>query len=334
MKTPLTCEDIWEKLVSVYGPSGKEHAAAEVIRALAEPYADEITKDTMGSLIVRRKGAGKKIMLSAHMDQIGMIVTYIEDDGYLRFCQVGGFAPADLVNTPVRFENGTAGVVSFGDEKKLSELKVADMFIDIGAKNRAEAEKLVNVGDIAIYAGRPMRNGDTLIAPYMDNRIGCAALLIALSQIEETENDLYFVFSVQEEVGLRGAKTAAYAIDPDLGIAVDVTDTGDVPDMKYGMAVKLGEGPTVKLLDSSVICAPEVVALLNDTAKACAIPVQQEVLRAGGTDAGAIQLTRGGVPSGGVSIPTRYIHSACEMVSLTDVENAARLIAAAVVKSN
>ncbi len=179
-----------------------------------------------------------------------------------------------------------------------------------------------------------MRNGDTLIAPYMDNRIGCAALLIALSQIEKTENDLYFVFSVQEEVGLRGAKTAAYAIDPDLGIAVDVTDTGDVPDMKYGMAVKLGEGPTVKLLDSSVICAPEVVALLNDTAKACAIPVQQEVLRAGGTDAGAIQLTRGGVPSGGVSIPTRYIHSACEMVSLTDVENAARLIAAAVVKSN
>ena len=178
-----------------------------------------------------------------------------------------------------------------------------------------------------MYEGEPQQVGQMLLAPYCDDLIACAALLSAMSQVEKSENDLYFVFTVQEEVGLRGAATAAYAIDPDFGVCMDVTRTGDNPSEKAKMVVKLGVGPTIKIKDASLLCNPQVIAHLREAAKEGDVPYQDEVLTAGGTDSAAIQKTRGGVLSGCISIPCRYIHSQNEMVSLKDVQQSARLMA-------
>ena len=180
---------------------------------------------------------------------------------------------------------------------------------------------------MAVYEGEPQQVGRMLLSPYCDDLIACAALLSAMSQVEKSENDLYFVFTVQEEVGLRGAATAAYAIDPDFGVCMDVTRTGDNPSEKAKMVVKLGAGPTIKIKDASLLCNPQVIAHLREAAKEGDVPYQDEVLTAGGTDSAAIQKTRGGVLSGCISIPCRYIHSQNEMVSLKDVEQSARLMA-------
>ena len=170
--------------------------------------------------------------------------------------------------------------------------------------------------------------GDKAVSPYMDNRIACVILLAALEQMKSGENDVYFVFTVQEEVGLRGARTASYSVAPDYGVAVDVTDVDDTPGSeKYG-TVQLGKGAAIKVMDSSVICHPEVVSKLELLAKEGNIPAQKDILRAGGTDAGAMHVSRMGVRTGGISIPCRYIHTPVETVDMTDVSNCVKLVAA------
>lgn len=168
-----------------------------------------------------------------------------------------------------------------------------------------------------------------LCGPYLDNRIGCVTLLLMMEQLadKEIENDLYFVFTAQEEVGLRGAGAAAFAVEPDAAIAVDVTDTGDLPEMKSAMAVELGKGPAVKVMDRSVICTPAVVDALEQAAKDCGVSAQREILLCGGTDTSVLQKARAGVQAGAVSIPTRYIHSPSELCAVSDVEDAAKLLA-------
>lgn len=311
-----------------HGPAGDESSVADAIEKLAAPYADKIKRDVMGNLIVRKKGSGPKVMFAAHMDSIGFIVTHIDEKGFLRFGKVGGLRPNSCVHTPVRFKNGVRGVVSLDCGVEPKDMTLEDLYIDVGAKSREEAQGLVRIGDTAVFDGPAFSAGDRLVSPYMDDRIACVVLLKALEMLGKSDNDLYFVFTVQEELGLRGAKTAAYGIDPDYGVAVDVTWSDDELNPRHRGSSTAGGGTSIKVMDGSVICHPQMVKRLEELALAREIPYQMDVIRQGGTDAGSIHLTRSGVYTGGVSIPCRYMHSPVEMVDARDVEACAGLVAA------
>ncbi|WP_422486704.1 M42 family metallopeptidase [Gudongella sp. DL1XJH-153] len=317
--------DLLQKLVSVYGPSGDESLISATIRQEISEYVDEITTDALGNLIARKRGSGKKIMVSAHMDQIGFIVTDIDKEGFLRFGNVGGISPDISLSQRVIFKNGTVGAIFSEPIEKSSERKLENMYIDIGAKNKESAEKLVNVGDMCIYYSPFASNENVVFTPYLDDRAGCFVAIEALKRLPNTENDVYFVFSVQEEVGLRGARTAAYGIEPDFGIAVDVTAHGDTPKAKR-FAIGLHKGAAIKVKDNSIITHPSVRNVLIEIAKEKNIPYQLEVLEFGGTDSGAIHISKTGVPSGVISIPTRYVHSTVEMASKEDIESSITLL--------
>lgn len=316
---------ILERLTAAYGPSGQEQEVSQVIEELAAPYCDKIKRDTMGNLVCRKKGKGPKVMFSAHMDSIGLVATHIDEHGYVRVGAVGGISPAKVLHTPVRFASGQGGVVSAQAGVELSKLKISDLFIDVGASSREETEKLVQIGDAAVFDTRLFQVSNRVSAPYLDNRASCAVQLMVMSQLGQTDNDLYFVFSVQEEVGTRGAKTAAWDIDPDYGIALDVTPADDEPGSKHLVSSVLGGGAAVKVMDGSVICHPWMVEKLMTLAEEQGIRAQRDVIRAGGTDGGPIHLTRSGVPTGGISIPWRYGHSPMELVDLQDMQNCAAL---------
>lgn len=318
------------RLVSAFGPSGCEGEVSEVIEALAKPYVDEISRDVMGNLICRKKGSGPKVMFSAHMDSIGMVATHIDKKGFIHVGAIGGVRPIRVLHTPVRFRNGTKGLICTGcTDAECGKLKMDDLLVDIGAANEEEAKKLVQVGDIAVYdTATQAAAGARVVSPYLDDRIACLVLLMAMEQMGETDNDLYFVFSSQEEVGCRGAKTAAWAIDPDYGVAVDVCGTDDVPGSKHQVTALCGKGAAVNVMDKSVICHPEMVKKLEDLAQEKGIPAQKSVTRMGGTDAGPIHQTRAGVYTGGISIPCRYIHTPTELVDVGDVQACADLAAA------
>lgn len=315
-------------LCTAFGPSGAEGEVAQVIKELARPYVDEITRDTLGNLICHKKGPGPRLMFSAHMDSIGLVVTHIDEKGFLRVGAVGGVNPDGVVNTPVRFQNGTCGVIAAQVGSTPGKRTMADLYLDIGATSQEEAERLVQIGDVAVYNTPVMCAQNMLVGPYMDNRISCLVLLKAMEQLKTCPNDLYFVFSSQEEVGLRGAKTAAWSIDPDYGVAVDVTIEDGVPGAKHTASSLAGKGAAVKVMDRSVICHPQMVALLMELAQKHQIPAQRDIIQAGGTDAGAIHQTRSGVYTGGISIPCRYTHTPCELVSASDVQACVDLVAA------
>lgn len=315
-------------LCTAFGPSGAEGEVAQVIQELARPYVDEITRDTLGNLICHKKGPGPRLMFSAHMDSIGLVVTHIDEKGFLRVGAVGGVNPDGVVNSPVRFQNGICGVAAAQVGSTPGKRTMADLYLDIGATTQEEAEQLVQIGDVAVFNTSVMQVQNMLVGPYLDNRISCLVLLEAMAQLTACSNDLYFVFSSQEEVGLRGAKTAAWAIDPDYGVAVDVTGEDGVPGAKHTASSLAGKGAAVKVMDRSVICHPQMVDLLMNLAQEYHIPAQRDVIQAGGTDAGVIHQTRSGVYTGGISIPCRYIHSPCELVCGSDVQACVDLVSA------
>lgn len=320
--------ELIQTLNAAHGPSGDEGGVREVIARLAAPFADEVKTDTLGNLIVRKKGTGPKVMFAAHMDSIGFVVTHIEKEGFLRVGRLGGISPKEAAYTPVKLKNGVRGVFVPEEKADFGKLKLDECYVDIGAQNEDEAKKMVQVGDTAVYDSPSFVNGGKVVSPYLDNRISCAILLLTLERMGDSANDLYFVFTAQEEVGLRGGKTAAWAVDPDYGIAVDVTDVDDTPGSEKSGTVQLGKGAAIKVMDSSVICHPEIVAKLDTLAQEQGIAAQRDILRAGGTDAGAIHLTRMGVRAGGISVPCRYIHTPVEMADLEDAENCVKLAVA------
>lgn len=317
-----------QTLNAAHGPSGQERSVAQVIQSLAKPYADDITTDTLGNLIVHKKGSGPRVMFAAHMDSIGCIVTHVDEKGFIHFGKLGGLAPHEIAFAPVRFQNGVRGIICAPENVEAKDWKVEDLYIDIGAKDETEAKGKVKLGDTAVYATESYEAGVRLVSPYMDNRISCVVLLMALEQLQKSDNDLYFVFTVQEEVGLRGAKTAAFGIDPVYAVAVDVTSSDDELGSKHSATSKLGCGAAVKVMDGSVLCHPCMVDKLNALAQEKKILAQNDIIRAGGTDAGAIHQSRVGVYTGGISIPCRYIHTPQEMVDSRDVEACAKLVAA------
>ena len=316
-----------KKLVEAVGPSGYEGAVRELVKKEVTSLADDVRVDALGNLIVRKgkqSAGGLRIMLSAHMDEIGIIATHIDEDGFVRFTTIGDVGPRTLFGGRVQFLNGAYGVIA-GERLTGSDQvnSFEKMYIDVGAAGKADCP--VKVGDLAIFERPMMELGSRLVAKSMDDRIAVAVLIETLRKLKDTPHEVYFVFSTQEEVGTRGATTAAYGIDPDLGIAVDVTGTGDTP-KGMRMAVKLGAGPAVKIRDGGMLSDPRVVRWMADTAEAAKIPYQLEILEAGSTDARAIQLTRAGVPVGCLSIPCRYIHSPSEMVDYNDVQHAVSLL--------
>jgi endoglucanase len=329
---PLFIREVFMKsliksLVETPGPSGSEQVIREIIRTEIASFADEIKVDALGNLIARKgvkQAGGLKVMLSAHMDEIGVMVTHIDENGFVRFITVGGVHPRTCIGGRVLFMNNVRGVVYTEKTEPADKYPaIENLYIDVGATDRASCP--VKIGDTAGFERPFLDLGDRLVAKSMDNRISASVLIETLKQVAESPNELYFVFSTQEEVGLRGAGTAAFGIEPDLGLAVDVTACGDTP-KGIKMEVSLGKGPTIKVRDSSFISDPRLVRWMVSTADKLAIPYQLEVLEAGGTDGRAIQLSRAGVPAGCVSIPCRYIHSPSEMVDYRDVQNAVRLL--------
>ncbi|MBR1781324.1 MAG: M20/M25/M40 family metallo-hydrolase [Oscillospiraceae bacterium] len=320
--------ELLNQLTRAFGPSGSEGGIRKTITDLIAPYVDEIKTDAMGNLIAHRKGEGKRLLFSAHMDSVGLLVTHVEKEGWLRFHQLGGLTAQDIRRQGVVFENGTRGVIAVPEDKEEDrDLKRADLFIDVGADSREEALKQVRPGDACVYTGTPFAQNGKVFSNYLDDRAGCAVLIEAARRIQNPQYDLYFLFSTQEEVGTRGVKPAAFGIDPDIGIAVDVTGSDDLPGSDRWCSSVLGKGAGIKVMDGSVVCQPELVAWMSAVAEAAEIPVQQDILRSGGTDAGAIQVTRGGVWAGGIDIPCRYTHAPVEVCALSDLEAAAALAA-------
>lgn len=312
-------------LTRVYGPASNEKPIREFIIDEIKDYVDEIKVDTLGNLIAHKKGKGKKIMISSHMDQIGLMAIDIDDKGFIRFTNIGGISPHNTLGQRIIFENGTSGIVFHEPIEDMSKLKLENMYIDIGAFSKEEAMKKVNIGDICVYYSDFMENENVVFTPYLDDRVGCFVAIEVVKSLKQVTNDLYFVFSVQEEVGLRGAKTAAYGINPDIGISLDVTAHGDTPKAKR-LAIGLNKGAAIKVKDNSLIAHPIVRDTLVRLAKEHEIPYQMEILEFGGTDSGAISTTKEGVPSGVISIPTRYVHSTVETASKKDIDNCIKLL--------
>ena len=319
-------KELIRKLVESFGPVGFEDEVRAIIRAEIKDLADEIRVGKLGDLIAIKHGRGssRKIMLVAHMDEIGLMVTHVDKRGYVRVAPLGGVIPLYSVGARVRFADGRLGVLEVDRREDTGKAPTLDqIYIDVGATGKDDCP--VKVGDVAIFHQGLENVGDRLIAKSMDDRIGCAVLIETLRRLKQTPHEAYFVFSVQEETTSVGARTAAYSIDPDMAIAVDVTGTGDTP-KALPMAVEVGKGPAIKVRDAGMIADPRVKNWMVQRAEAAKIPYQLEIFRLGTTDVQVVQTVREGVPSGGVLIPARYVHSQAEMVDLADVENAVKLL--------
>jgi len=333
-----------EKLSNANGVAGRETEVRNLMIKLLKPLVDEICVDKMENVIAVRKGkkTAPKIMLAAHMDEVGLMVKTITKDGFLQFAKMGGIddrillAQKVIVYTEKSALPGIVGSKPPHIQKEEERKKIVtydELFVDVGAESREDAAKMgIKVGDAMGFDVKYTRVGkDKVIGKAFDDRAGCAVMIETLKLLEKTDCTVYAVGTVQEEVGLRGAGTAAFGLDPDVGIALDVTTAGDVPGVReFDTSVKTGKGPALTVSDSGLITHPKVLRLLLGAAEEAKIAYQLEAGLPGSTDAARISLTRQGVPSGAISIPARYIHSPVGMISLKDAENSAKLAAAAI----
>ena len=302
-----------KKLVECWGPPGYEHRIRGLIHDEVRGLADEIWTDGLGNLICRVGSGGVKTLVAAHMDEIGLMANYQEpESGYLRFSSLGGLRNDTLNGNRVVFEDGTVGVIAVhtGGGKSLG-----DFYIDVQDGNGSGAR----VGQPAGFMREMQLRGERIIAKSLDDRIGCVVAIEAMRKLDRTTpNECYFAFTVQEEVGLRGAKTAAQGVQPDIGIAIDVTGSGDQIRGRK-MHIRLGDGAAIKVHDPGLVVPVAIKDWMIARCEADDIPYQLELLAGGTTDASAIQLAQSGVPSGCISIPTRYLHTTSETVDIGDV---------------
>ena len=318
------------ELLKTYGATGREALVREKIKEMIAPHVDEMRVDALGNLIAIKKGSanGRRAMVAAHMDQIGFVVADIDKDGFLRVYNVGGIRRKNSINRRVVFENGMSGILSMEErDADQDDRNMQKLFVDIGATDRAEAEALVQRGDVCVYAPDVFEMNGAVCGPALDDRAGCALLIEALKRIKDQAGDIIAVFTTQEEVGCRGARAAAQGDTPDVAIALDVTWGCDVP---KGLLFSMGlrKGAAVKIMDSGLIATPCVVSELESLAESNGIPYQREVLMGGATDGMVINQTGAGVPTGVISVACRYVHSATEMVDMGDMEAAAALLTA------
>jgi len=337
-----------EKLSNACGVTGRESEVKELMIRLMTPYADEIVVDRLDNVIAVKKGKQKalKIMLAAHMDEVGLMVKTITKEGFLQFAKMGGIDDRILPAQRVKVFSKKAsfpGIIGSKpphiqkEEERKKIIASDELFIDIGAENKDDALAMgVSVGDPVGFDVQYVELGkNVVVGKAFDNRAGCVTMIEALKLMENTDYTVCAVGTVQEEVGLRGAAGAAFGLDPDLAIALDVTIAGDVPGVReFDTSVKMGKGPALTISDSGLITHPKVLRWLLDSAEEEKIPFQIETGLMGSTDAARISLTRQGIPSGNISIPTRYIHSPVGMLNLKDIENSAKLTVAAIQRSS
>lgn len=339
-------KDLLKKLSDAPGVSGFEDEVRNLMINELKNHVDELEVDNLGNMIATRKGKadGKKIMLAAHMDEIGLMVRYIDKNGFIKFSKIGGINDQMLLNQKVSIQTSEGvvpGVIGSKPPHRMKEAerkKVLDyeqMFIDIGASNKEEAEEMVKLGDTVTIDQSFEPLGKLYMGKALDNRIGCAVLVEVMKKAK-TDATIYGVGTIQEEVGLKGARTSAYKLNPDMALALDVTIAGDHPGIKEEDApAKMGKGPGIILTDASgrgLITHPTVKELLITVADENEIPYQLEVSEGGTTDATSIHLSREGIPTGVISPPTRYIHTPVSVVDMEDVENAVKLILAVLEK--
>lgn len=333
-------KELLRKLSDAHGVSGCEGSIRDIIRAEVAGSVDEIREDSMGNLIAVKRGDDFSIMLAAHMDEIGLMVQYIDEKGFIRVVPIGGwFGPVLYTqrvilhgkNGPVMGVLGAKPPHMLKEEERKKEIKIEDMFVDVGAASEDEVKSLgIEIGTpITIDREFADLAGNRVTGKALDNRVGVAMLIRALQRME-SPHTVYAVFTVQEEVGLKGAKVSAYSLNPDCAIATDVTIPGDHPGIeKKDASVEMGRGPVVSIVNASgrgLISDPRMVAWLRETAERKKIPCQVEVGTGGNTDATIIHLERGGIPSVPLSIAARYIHSPVEVVDIGDIEAAINLL--------
>ena len=322
-------KDLIKELTEAYGPPGYEQTVRDIIRTQVESHADLVEVDPLGNLHAVKNGTGDglTIMLAAHMDEIGLMVSHINEHGFARFTLLGGVQPDTLIGNRAVFTNGALGVINVDNwlMHDRTDLAATKLYLDFGVIDGQEVP--VRVGDVAAFQRPFVDMGDTLLAKSMDDRIGCAILIETMRRLDNSPHELHFTFTVQEEVGTRGAITASYKVRPDVAIAVDVTDSGDLPKRK-NFEVKMGQGPAIKVMDRGMLAHPGLKRWMIEAARKNDIPYQLEVLTLGSTDARAMQLAHEGSAAGALSIPCRHVHTPSEMVSVRDVENAVSLLLA------
>lgn len=324
------------EICEVAGAPGYEERIRKVVLREVKPLVDEVTIDNMGNVIALKKGkARKKVMIGAHMDEISFIVTHIDDNGFLRFHTLGGFDPKTLTaqRVIVHGKKDLVGVMGskpihvMTQEERAKLPKANDYFIDLGMTKK-EVEKYINVGNVVTRERQLIEMGECVNCKSIDNRVSVFILIETLRKLKKTPYDVYGVFTVQEEVGIRGAAAATLKIQPDFGFGLDTTIAYDVPGAHdHEKITQLGNGTAIKIMDSSTICDYRMVDYMKKTADKHKIKWQPEVLTGGGTDTAAIQRnTPGGSISGAVSIPTRHIHQVIEMAHKEDIEGSINLL--------
>lgn len=328
-------KDLIKELCLADGISGDEKAVRELIIDKIKDFCDYRT-DNLGNLICFKKGRknpGKKLMICAHMDEVGLIVTGINADGTLLFGTVGGIDPSVVIGRQVRVGQkklngvvGSAAVHNLSKEQREKAPEIDSLYIDIGAENKEEAEKYVSLGDCVYFSSEFTELGaDRLKSKAIDDRAGCAMMIEMIR--EDVEYDTYFVFNVQEEIGLRGARVSAFSVDPDFAVVLEATTAADIDGVSGAKRVcALGKGPVVSFMDRSTVYDKELYRLAFETAKESGIPCQTKTMIAGGNDAGVIHTSRSGVRTIAVSVPCRYLHSPSCMIQWSDLNDSIKLV--------
>jgi len=335
----------------VAGPSGFESEVSDLLRRTLEPLMDEVTVDVLGNVVGTRAGEGPRVMVAAHMDEIGVMVRYVDDQGFLRFAPLGGWFDQTILGQRMVVHGAKGRLVGvigskpphlMDEEDRKKPIKLRDMFMDIGAKDAADAAALgVDVGTVATMerSMAEMANG-YVTGKAFDDRAGVVMMVAALQRLQgkEVPATMLAVGTVQEEVGLKGARTSAFGLDPDVALVAETTIPGDHPEVKKEQVhLETGKGPGITVADADgrgIIVPRGVLTWLRSTADDAGIPYQLDILSGGTTDATAIHLTKSGIPAGVVSVPTRYLHSPIEMLSLDDLDKGAQLIAQAILSAH
>ncbi len=343
----MAVKDYVIQLSNLPGVSGREKEVREYIKKELGKYCQNVEEDSLGNVIARIGKGDFKIMVAAHMDEIGMAVKYIDEKGFIKFTTIGGIFDQTLLNQRVVVHTRKGKIVGvigckpphlMKDEERKKAVEVEDMFIDVGAKDRKNAEKMgIEIGNpVTIMIEAVEMANNKLTGKAFDNRVGCAVLLELAKKLsrKKPKATIYFVATTQEEVGLKGARVAAFRINPDIALAIDTCVAGDHPGVKEEEApVKMGKGPAITLIDGGgygLIAPEKLVDAVKTIAEKKKIPYQLEVAEGGTTDATIINLTREGIPATTISIPARYIHSPVEMIDISDAENAVKLLEAVV----
>ncbi|MEE9322949.1 MAG: M42 family metallopeptidase [Candidatus Aenigmarchaeota archaeon] len=332
-------EDLLKKLIDSPSISGYEKNIRDLMSKEIRPYVDEVKVDKIGNLICKKGSGSPKIMLVSHMDEVGLMVKYVDEKGFIRFEPVGGWDSKILPAQKFKIHGSKGPVVGVIGSKPIhlqereeekKPVKISEMFMDMGAKNRKEAERMgVSVGDFITNHGELNKLGGSKVTGYgFDDRVGCLELIEVMKNLKNFKGTVYAVGTVKEEIGLVGIRGPTFGINPDIVIALDTTVSGDTPELKpYEATARMGEGPALVIKDAISIVQSEIKKWVQDIAKKNKIKLQFDVLSHGATDASVTPMIREGIPSIAILTPTRYVHTPVEIVDMNDVKNSVKLVA-------